>query len=545
MIYLSTLLLTLLVTIILVPVTIKVAEMIEKYDMPGRRKVHVRPIPRTGGIAMAVAVFGSMMLWAQENPFLSAYIISAGIIIFFGLIDDFIDLPYYFKFAAQFLAAVIIIFFGNVEIRSLGALLPGHHLLGPWISIPLTIIIIVGVTNAINLADGLDGLAGGICVLSFSCTGYLAYLSGNPAICLLAVALIGSIFGFLKYNTHPASIFMGDTGSQFLGFSLVTVTLSLTQGNAALSPVLPLIIFGFPVLDTTVVMLERIGAGRSPFQADRNHFHHKLINLGFRHAEAVLAIYLMQATLVLSAAIFRNYSEWFLLISYGIFVDFVVIGFFTAEITRWKVPRSLLANRKIRDKLAIIEKKGIWIVYCMRTIEYFIPGLFFITIFLPASIPGYVAAAAGGLLSLTVIFSFVGKKWLKWVLLADLYIIVPPIMFFSTGDLRVPLSPAMLWTYRFLFVALIVFVIATLKLTRRMNGFKVTPLSFLIVFLAIVAPYLSGLYSEYRDLMLIITKIVIFFFSYEVLIGELRGEYRRLVFFTLSSFIVIIIRFLL
>jgi UDP-GlcNAc:undecaprenyl-phosphate GlcNAc-1-phosphate transferase len=300
-VYLSTLLLTLLVTIVLVPVTIKIAERIEKYDMPGKRKIHAVPVPRTGGIAMAVAVFSSMLLWAQESSTLSAYVIGAGIIVVFGLIDDFVDLSYRYKFAGQFLAALTVVVLGDVQIRNLGALSPGVGPLTPWIAVPLTVVVIVGVTNAINLADGLDGLAGGICILSFCCTGYIGYLGGDTVIALLSVALVGSIFGFLKYNTFPASVFMGDTGSQFLGFSLVVTTIALTQRGTGLSPVLPIIIFGFPVLDTAVVMLERIGAGKSPFKADKNHFHHKLIRIGLSHTEAVFIIYLLQALLVVSA----------------------------------------------------------------------------------------------------------------------------------------------------------------------------------------------------------------------------------------------------
>ena len=200
-------------------------------------------------------------------------------------------------------------------------LLPG------WIAIALTIVLIVGVTNAINLADGLDGLAGGICLLSFCCIGYLAFLGENTVITLISLSLIGAIFGFLRFNTYPASLFMGDTGSQFLGFSLVTVSVALTQETTALSPVLPIIICGLPVLDTTMVIVNRLLGGRSPFMPDKKHFHHRLMNLGFFHSEAVFVIYVIQAFFVVSAFIFRFYSEWLLLIGYGLFAALVVGSF--------------------------------------------------------------------------------------------------------------------------------------------------------------------------------------------------------------------------
>lgn len=541
-VYLSTLLLTLLVTIVLIPITIKIAERIEKYDMPGRRKVHTIPVPRTGGIAMAVAVFSSMLLWAQDSSFLSAYIIGAGIIVVFGLVDDFIDLSYRYKFAGQLLAALAVVVLGDVQIRNLGALSPGVGPLTPWIAIPLTIIVIVGVTNAINLADGLDGLAGGICILSFCCTGYIAYLNGNTVIALLTVALIGSIFGFLKYNTYPASVFMGDTGSQFLGFSLVIAAVALTQGDMGLSPVLPVIIFGFPVLDTAVVMLERIGAGRSPFKADKNHFHHKLIRLGLTHTEAVFAIYLLQAFLVVSAFVFRFYSDWALLIGYGIFVNVVIIGFFVAEVTRWNIKRFTFIDKHIRGKLAKIKKKGVWVVFSFKMVEYGIPALFFLTTILPVTIPRHLSYLAAGLLFLTIGCALAKKTWLKWFLMADLYITIPLIVFFSTESGQAYMTRPMMWTYNLAFIVLTFFVIMTLRLTRRRSGFKVSPMDFLIVFIAIIAPFIAGVYGEDKRLTFVAAKSVMLFFSYEVLIGELRGEYTRLVVFTACSLVVIIIR---
>ena len=541
-VYLSTFLLVLLVTIVLVPVTIKIAEMIEKYDMPGRRKVHSIPVPRTGGIAMAVAVFSSMLLWAQDSSLLSAYIMGAGIIVVFGLVDDFIDLSYRYKFSGQFLAALVLVVVGDVQIRNLGAFSPGVGLLSPWIAIPLTVIVIVGVTNAINLADGLDGLAGGICVLSFCCTAYIAYLGGDTVIALLTVALIGAIFGFLKYNTYPASIFMGDTGSQFLGFSLVTTTISLTQGTAGLSPVLPIIIFGFPVLDTAVVMLERIGAGKSPFKADKNHFHHKLIRLGLSHAEAVFIIYLLQALLVVSAFVFRYYSDWALLIGYGIFVDVVIIGFFAAEITRWRMQRFTFVDKHIKGIITKIKKKGVLIIFSFKMIEYGIPALLFVTTFLPASIPRYFSCIAAGLLFVTILCMLAKKGWLKWVLMADLYVTVPLIVFFSTDPAQEFVTQPMMWVYNLAFVVFTFFVIMTLRLTRRRSGFKVTPMDFLIVFIAIIAPFVSGIYGEHKRWTFVAAKAVMLFFSFEVLIGELRGQYTRLVIFTACSLGVIIIR---
>ena len=288
------------ITIALVPFFRGLAVKINALDVPNERKVHKYPMPKSGGIAMALGAFIPILLWFPSGNFTRATIIGAGIVVLFGLLDDMKDLGFKTKFAGQFAAALIVIIYGGVKIKSLGMLLPDGVLLPDWLAMPLTFIVIVGITNAINLSDGLDGLAGGISLLSFLCIGYLAYSAGNFSIALLSAATVGAIFGFLRFNTYPATVFMGDAGSQLLGFMAITFSLKLTQGNAPLSPILPLLLLGFPVLDTITVMFERVTNGKSPFVADKNHLHHKLMRLDLFHTEAVLSIYVLQAFLVTS-----------------------------------------------------------------------------------------------------------------------------------------------------------------------------------------------------------------------------------------------------
>ena len=164
--------------------------------------------------------------------------------VLFGFIDDSRGLSYLPKFAAQIAAALVVTCYGGVWIRDLGALLPEGLHLPVWIGIPLTVIVIVGATNAINLSDGLDGLAGGISIMSFICIAYLAYLGGDLMVVLLSIAMIGAIFGFLRFNTHPATLFMGDAGSQFLGFWAISLSLKITQGNHGFNRLLPMMILG-------------------------------------------------------------------------------------------------------------------------------------------------------------------------------------------------------------------------------------------------------------------------------------------------------------
>ncbi|MBU4484311.1 undecaprenyl/decaprenyl-phosphate alpha-N-acetylglucosaminyl 1-phosphate transferase, partial [bacterium] len=179
MIYFSTLLISMFITIALIPVFRRLAVRVKVLDYPGDRKVHDRPMPKSGGIAMALGVLIPVLLWTPADKFAIALLIGAGIVVLLGLVDDFKDLGYKAKFAGQIAAALVVILYGGVKIKSLGMLLPVGVLLPDLLAIPLTLIVIVGVTNAINLADGLDGLAGGICILSFLCIAYLAYCGGN------------------------------------------------------------------------------------------------------------------------------------------------------------------------------------------------------------------------------------------------------------------------------------------------------------------------------------------------------------------------------
>jgi UDP-GlcNAc:undecaprenyl-phosphate GlcNAc-1-phosphate transferase len=195
MIYLSTLLLALFVTVSLIPLFVKIAGKISVLDIPDERKVHATPIPRIGGLAMAIGVFVTMMLWGNVSQFLRAFVIGAIIIVFFGAIDDSRGLTYKIKFAGQIAAALVIVCYGGLRIVNLGSLLPDNATVPSWIGVPLTVVLIVGVTNAVNLSDGLDGLAGGLSLLGFCCIGYLAYLENNVIIALISVSLIGAISG--------------------------------------------------------------------------------------------------------------------------------------------------------------------------------------------------------------------------------------------------------------------------------------------------------------------------------------------------------------
>jgi len=202
MVNLSTLLIALFITIAMVPLFRGMAYKFNAIDQPGERKVHTRPMARTGGLAIAVGALVPLVLWAPPDLFLRALLFASSIIVAAGFVDDLIDLNPWAKLGAQVLAALVVVFYGGIRIQSLGALMPEDWLLPIWVSIPLTLIVVVGVTNAINLADGLDGLAGGISIIAFIVLGYLGFKVSNPVVTLVAAAAVGAIFGFLRFNTQ-------------------------------------------------------------------------------------------------------------------------------------------------------------------------------------------------------------------------------------------------------------------------------------------------------------------------------------------------------
>ena len=234
MVFLSTLLISMFVTMALIPILRTVALRLHAgLDIPNPRKVHTEPKPKVGGLAMAVGALVPFLLVADGDRFVNSVLIGACIIVLFGLLDDIYNLGWKTKFAGQTVAALVVIFFGGLKICFLGTCLPEGVLLMDPLALPITLIVIVGVTNAINLADGLDGLAGGVSLLIFVAIGFLCYSNGDFAgrslVMLLCISVVGAIFGFLRYNTYPASVFMGDTGSQLLGFLAITLSLGITQ----------------------------------------------------------------------------------------------------------------------------------------------------------------------------------------------------------------------------------------------------------------------------------------------------------------------------
>jgi UDP-GlcNAc:undecaprenyl-phosphate GlcNAc-1-phosphate transferase len=541
--FLSTPLLSFLITIALVPVLSAMAERMRIVDIPDERKVHKRPIPRIGGIAMAVGVFVPVFIWNFGDTFVRSFLIGAAIVVAFGILDDLRGLGFKWKFLGQFAAALVVVLLGGVKIHTLGMLLPGGFELPGWVSVPLAVVVIVGVTNAINLADGLDGLAGGICLLTFVCIGFLAYLEGELAIGFVCLAMAGAIFGFLRFNTHPATVFMGDTGSQLLGFSAVTLSLGLTQGNTALSPVVPLLLLGIPVLDTLFVMIVRLVRGRSPFAADKNHIHHNLMNFGFHQEESVLVIYTCQMALVVAAFLLRFYSDWLLLGVYLAFSSVAVFLLVLANGNGWQSrPVTNMPRFAGFRYLKRLKEEGRVIKPAFRTLRVGLPLFLVLTCLFPADLPSYAANCALGFCGLIVAIWLLSPERLGDVLRPVLYLFIPFIAYQSSFAAAGWAKGMPLRLYNIAVFLLAVQVILVSKFSKRNEGFTSTPLDFLIFFLALVVPNLPDQSLKAYHLGQVAAKIVILYFSYEVLLAESRRELSFLAGGTVAALAVLIAR---
>lgn len=280
----------------IVPLVIAFSEKKGLMDQPNARKIHSHPIPRLGGVSIWVCTVLSffaliILSYYPHRSLLSGLLLGSSLMFLLGLVDDIYGLSAKFKFIIQISIATIVFCLG-VKITSVFVPFIGLVGLHPLLSYILTIGWIVGISNAVNFIDGVDGLAGSVITISSVTLGLIAValVPSDVVISLVAFILAGSMLGFLTYNFHPAKIFMGDSGALFAGFLLATLSVMYSMKSADCKMYIPLLVLAVPILDITFSSLRRILKGTSPFVADAEHIHHKLLNLGLSQNKAVLLL---------------------------------------------------------------------------------------------------------------------------------------------------------------------------------------------------------------------------------------------------------------
>lgn len=317
-----------IVSLLLVPIMKKVSIHVNAMAMPNKRTIHNKPMPQLGGLAIYLSFIICYMVFGQITTQMLSIIIASLIIILFGFVDDINPLKARYKLIGQIIAACIIVFYGNIMLQEVYIFdyYVNFGALAPY----LTIFFIVGAINCINLIDGLDGLASGISVIYFLTVSVIAIITsrlGGLDI-VLSVLMLGSTFGFLVYNFPPAKIFMGDTGSQFLGFIIAIISLLGFKNVTFNSLVVPITILAIPIFDTLFAILRRFFKGEPIGVADKEHFHHQLLKMKFTPRTTVLIIYLIDiafATISILISIGDNKVASYLYIVLILFLIFVVV----------------------------------------------------------------------------------------------------------------------------------------------------------------------------------------------------------------------------
>ncbi len=290
------------------PFVKKMAFKMGAVDVPdGNRRIHKKSTPLIGGLAIFYGFFISVLCFYRPiDEAMRGILVSSIIIVCMGIVDDTIELKARIKLIVQVLAALVVALHG-IKITYISVpdfIVEGGILPLKWASIPVTIIWIVGVTNAVNLIDGLDGLAAGVSSIATFSLFFIAILAGESTVAIIAAALAGACIGFLPYNFNPAKIFMGDTGSQFLGFALSIICIQgLFKGYAIISFVVPFLVLGLPIFDTLFAILRRVWNKKPIMSADRGHLHHRLMDMGFSQKQAVAILYVISTLLGITAVV--------------------------------------------------------------------------------------------------------------------------------------------------------------------------------------------------------------------------------------------------
>lgn len=287
-----------IISLIATPWVRKLAFKIGAVDIPkDNRRVHKEPMPLIGGLAIAMGVFISIFIFMPIDKTTISILLGGLVIIIAGIIDDIKELRPRYKMLFQILAAIILIL-GDVKVDFItNPFAKGSGIVYlNWLSIPITLFWVVGITNTLNFIDGLDGLSAGVAMISSLSLMIVAGKFGYASVIILAATVAGSCLGFLPYNFNPAKIFMGDTGALFLGFMLAAISIEgVMKSVAAIAVIAPILILGVPIFDTTFAIFRRLLNGQSVATADKGHLHHRLLNRGFSQKKSVLILYGMSA----------------------------------------------------------------------------------------------------------------------------------------------------------------------------------------------------------------------------------------------------------
>ncbi len=537
--FLFALLTALVISMAVIPMMIRLAPRIGMVDQPDPRKVHAKPIPRAGGVGIVLGALAPLVLWLPLDSILSAYLFGALVLLAFGAWDDIKELGHYAKFIGQFVAVVAVVYYGDLHVTHL-----------PFMAAEMTestgkiftVFAMVGMINAVNHSDGLDGLAGGLSLLSLSAMAYLAYLSGEDASFLIIVALaaLGGVIGFLRYNTHPASVFMGDGGSQFLGFTAGFLAVFLVERvNTAVSPALPALLLGLPIVDILAVFVQRVYRGMNWFRASRNHIHHRLLALGFDHYEAVVIIYSIQTFFVVSAVFLMYESDALILSIYFGVCTLIFTLLFIAEKQKWRAHKTkrLSSLAQIIDS---IKRHRLFSVAPMRFVSLAIPALFILVGFIASQIPRDLGVVSVLLAMILLLYLALRRTKDTTILQVVTYVTATFVVYLETRYCR-QWAPFVDTTEIVYFLLLATAIGITIRFGRK-GEFKTTPMDYLVIFVVLFAGFLLHNLPEKAELGAMAIKLTIIFYGCELIITRMHKLVHLLTIATLATLTIFAVR---
>lgn len=333
---------------LIMPIVMKIAKHVNALDIPNERKVHKEPMPRMGGLAIFMGFLLGYMLFCSQTPQMISILIGSFVLIIVGIIDDINPIKPLSKFIGQIVAAFIVVCYGKVVMQDVSAY--GLYINFGIFAKPVTILFIIAIINCLNLIDGLDGLAGGISTIFFATISIIISIMGiyNGLDASLSLIMIGATLGFLLYNFHPAKIFMGDSGSMFLGYMIAVISLLGFKNVTLTSFLVPVLILAIPILDTFFAIIRRLLKGESFAKADKEHLHHQILKRAGNQVKTVLIIYLIQILFSLASIVYVLRNPKLGQIIYAILL--IIIAWLVAS-TNIVFDRTKYKQRKQEKKL--------------------------------------------------------------------------------------------------------------------------------------------------------------------------------------------------
>ncbi len=490
-------LLAMLLTMAILPPLAGLAFRIGVLAYPDARRHHESAMPQIGGVAIAASTLIATSLLLPPGAGYLAYLTGALMVCVLGVLDDYRELDYRPKLVVHVAAVAIAVVGAGLTVIPLN---PPLADLPTWLAMPLAMLLLVGTTNAVNLVDGLDGLAGGLTLLSCLALAICGYQADIGLVVVITLVIAGSVVGFLRFNTHPARIYMGDSGALFLGFSLGFVVLELCRSQPDTTSFTALMMMlGVPVLDAMRVPLRRLLRAQNPFMADRSHLHHLLLDAGFKHGSVVALIYTLHTVLILIGYALRHQSELLLLGIYGV----VAVGVDAAPRLLAPISRFVRA-RSIRLQVAS------WFDRTLDAAAWFsLLGFIVVSVFAAPVSVDLLSGAGFALVALLAWWAYAPHADVGLPERAALYVL---------GAYAVYLGA--LGNESGSVVELVAFGVIGIWLVFRLVGrsdrqFKLTPLDMLVAVITIGVALLNE--RALRDLALYVIELVVWFYAMEML----------------------------